>query len=341
MAAKNIFSFKLIVGTDESHHVSLDTVKEFEDTILLNDDLYTVTIVKYKIYIKKISFKLWQINKRYFTSTVFKKYWNYFYDKILYKNKNEIYFAVLMGEDWRKCFPNFICHLNKSIYLFDVWSSDKETVINFVKALNIKHVFLSASQSVQMFQDTDIKGRFFWIPEGIYASIYKFNLYDQKNIDVLALGRKFEKYHNNIVDFLEQSHKIYLYEKKPGELIFASRQSFIDGLARTKISICAPSSITHPERSGNIETMTIRYLQSFVSKCLVLGHAPDEMVGLFGYNPVIEINYENPTLQLQTILDNFDDYIPLIEKNYAVVLENHTWRNRWQQIVTILESQIA
>lgn len=199
-------------------------------------------------------------------------------------------------------------------------------------------MFLSASQSVQMFQDTDIKERFFWIPEGINPEIYKCNPYNQKNIDVLALGRKFGKYHNNIVNFLEQNNKIYLYEKKTGELVFASRQSFIDGLARTKISICVPSSITHPERSGDIETMTIRYLQSFVSKCLVLGHAPEEMISLFGYNPVIEINYENPTLQLQTILDNFDDYIPLIEKNYAIVLKEHTWRNRWQQIVRILEN---
>ena len=75
-----------------------------------------------------------------------------------------------------------------------------------------------------------------------------------------------------------------------------------------------------------------------VSKCLVVGHAPNEMIELFGYNPVIEIDILNPTQQLESILKNYSDYLPLIEKNYEQVLQNHTWENRWNQIKKILQN---
>ena len=61
---------------------------------------------------------------------------------------------------------------------------------------------------------------------------------------------------------------------KRGGSFSRRRDAFIDGLARSRVSICVPSSVTHPERAGDIETMTIRYLQSMVSKCVVLGRAP-------------------------------------------------------------------
>jgi hypothetical protein len=178
-----------------------------------------------------------------------------------------------------------------------------------------------------------------WIPEGIDPDQYKHVPYDQKYIDLLALGRRYDLYHEKIIDYFRGKETQYLYEKIKGEIIFPTRNEFIEGLAHTKISVCVPSNITHPERSGNIETMTIRYLQSMVSKCLVLGHAPAEMVELFGYNPVIEIDMQEPVNQIGSILNNFEEYIPLIEKNYQTVIQHHTWLHRWNQIKNIFEGR--
>ena len=82
--------------------------------------------------------------------------------------------------------------------------------------------------------------------------------------------------------------------------------------------------------------MTVRYLQSMVSKCVVLGHAPSEMVELFGYNPVVEIDTLNPAAQVLDILSHYEDYLPLVERNFDVVTRGHTWRNRWQQMAAVL-----
>jgi hypothetical protein len=172
----------------------------------------------------------------------------------------------------------------------------------------------------------------FWVPEGIDPSSYYFHAYHNKDIDVLEFGRKHQPYHEAIKGFLRNNRKVHLYEEKRGEPIFNTRQSFLDGIARSKISICIPCNITHPERSGDIETMTIRYLQSMLAKCLVVGHAPKEMVELFGYNPVVEIDSANPRSQLSALLNHYEDFIPLIERNYNHVLEKQTWAKRWEII---------
>jgi hypothetical protein len=84
--------------------------------------------------------------------------------------------------------------------------------------------------------------------------------------------------------------------------------------------------------------MTNRYLQSMASKCLIVGHAPKEMIELFGYNPVVEIDWKAPMEQLDTIFDHYADYIPLMEKNYKMVSNHHTWEKRWEQIKNSIKS---
>ena len=55
---------------------------------------------------------------------------------------------------------------------------------------------------------------------------------------------------------------------------------------------------------------------------------PEEMKYLFDYKPIVEINMDDPVGQINSILNNFELYIPLIEKNYKHVKEHHTWKER-------------
>jgi hypothetical protein len=69
-----------------------------------------------------------------------------------------------------------------------------------------------------------------------------------------------------------------------------------------------------------------------VSKCLIVGHAPSELTHLFGYNPVIEIDWEDPASQLQDLLRNMSDHGELIERNYDTIIAEHTWAHRWRAV---------
>ena len=171
-----------------------------------------------------------------------------------------------------------------------------------------------------------------WVPEAIEPESYAFLPAARKNIDVLQLGRRYDMLHEMLLTPLAQRGKVYLYEKEKGRIVFPTREGFVDGLARTKISVCVPSSITHPEQAGDIEVLSMRYLQSMTSKCLVVGHAPAELVSLFGYNPVVEIDMADPAQHILSLLDTFADYSALIERNYDMVTRHHTWHHRWAMI---------
>lgn len=329
---------KLIINAREScpekGPVAIDVIIEFKKAIL-SSACGEIVAVHPSPYIAQKSYSLWRRVKKYIPELI-RKIW--FTGHTKRTDIKRHYFNVLMGEEWDKCFPYMLGRAHKSVYLFDTWPGGHKELIQFVNTHQLSHVFISSSMAAHALQTMIDRPVFSWVPEGVTPENYKYNSYADKDIDVLELGRRYAAYHENIVGALANDGRSHLYEKKKGVLVFPTREDFIDGLARTKISICVPSSITHPERSGDIETMTIRYLQSMVSKCLIVGHAPEEMVELFGYNPVVEIDKEDPARQIRDILENFSDYIPLIEKNYAEALANHTWAKRWEQIVGIMQS---
>jgi len=313
-------------------HCSQDTVKEFEKAILSDNIVKGVKPCSQSWFLplyyldkitKKVGINLTEILMRFFV-----------FDS---SETQDTYFAVLMGEDFNKIYPYaFLNRKKKYIYFFDAWTKDQPELVDFIQRCKIDQVFVSSSQAATGLNERLKRPLANWVPEGIDISVYKQFSYDNKDIDVIQIGRKYDWYHEQILPFFSDTNKIYLYEKTNGTIIFPDREDFINGLARSKISICFPTNTTHPERAGVIETMTNRYLQSMASKCLIVGHAPQEMVDLFSYNPVVEMDRSAPVEQLKTILDQYLNYIPLIEKNYEIVSKYHTWENRWEQIKNLL-----
>ncbi len=312
---------QIIIARD-SKHVSYNTVKEFEQVIK------EFTSWEFR---KELNAPIKKIANKFFKSLIF------FYPA--YKS-NETYLIILLGIYFiQQAYPYFLLKsCRKAVYLFDSWEGDLKKIAQYIDKLNLNYVFISAKQSYEHLSNCNLKAKLFWVPEGINTSDYHFLPYSEKTIDVLQIGRKYDLYHEKIVEFCSERQYKYLYEVKRGSIIFSTNEEFFEGLAKAKISVCVPSNITHPERSGKISTMTHRYLQSMASKCLILGICPDEMIELFDYNPVIEIDMENSSKQLEDILSDYDNYIPLIEKNYKVVKEHHQWKNRLDDIRKILSS---
>lgn len=321
---------------DTKKHVSLTIVEEFENSIELSENLATIdnkSVFRAKtlrILLKKNAIKL------SFLRNFLNNYTAYFVNSLSEHSLKKRVFTILMGPNYEKVFPYYLSSCQKNVYMFDAWPEKHQSIEKFLEVADIDNVFFSSNQVTEIFKAKNLKTRAHWIPEGILPSNYKFHNYNQKDIDVLQFGRRYNELHNLIVEPLEKKSIKYLYQREAGEIIFASNDAFLEGLARTKISICIPSNITHPERSGNISTMTVRYLQSMLSKCLVIGIIPAEMKLLFDYDPIIQIDMNNPADQIEYIIKNMDSFIPLIEKNYHYVLSHHTWLNRWQMIKEII-----
>jgi hypothetical protein len=318
---------ELVRAGGRNNHVSMDTVKEFELGILADSQVTAVDQANPLV------------SKMLFSGlNVFEKL-GFCSDSRVGKflaNDEKISFSVMMGPNIRQGLPHFLRVGHNNIYLFDAWPSRHEQISHLIRLFGIENIFVSSSQAAALLQQKISFARFHWVPEGIKPDDYRQSAYEKKDIDVISLGRKYDAHHERIVDYLDNSQYRYLYERTKGLIIFPDREDFIVGMARSKISVCVPSNITHPERAGDVETLTIRYFQSMVSKCLILGKAPKELVELFGYNPVIELDMNDPAGQVQALLENYSAYIPLIEKNFEEVVANHTWVNRWKSIKRVL-----
>ncbi|MBE9575752.1 glycosyltransferase [Flavobacterium proteolyticum] len=301
-----------LVKTNFNHHVSMDLYYEFEARIINKPNWEIINGVG-SIQARMLRQLLKFIPP---IQLPFKKHKNY----------------VVIGYQKEKFFPYF--HFNvdlKVLWMYDAWEPLFDEIEKTIRAYKINLVFTASKQSAEYFNTLNIPNfQSHWIPEGIDVTQYQFIPYQERTTDVLQLGRKWNEYHKKIKSI--ESDLVYQYEKKAGQIIFPSREDFLFGLANSKISICVPSDITHPERTGKISTITNRYLQSMASRCLILGKLPHDMLHLFDYNPIIEIDEKNPVAQIEAILANFDTYIPLIEKNYEVVKNFHNWDNRVTQI---------
>lgn len=301
-----------LVKTNFNHHVSMDLYYEFEKRIIDKPSWEIINGVG-------------SIQAR-----VLRQLLKFIPPILIPIKKHKNY--VVIGYQKEKFFPYF--HFNadlKVLWMYDAWEPLFDDIEKTIRAYKINLVFTASKQSADYFNTLNIPNfQSHWIPEGIDVTQYQFIPYQERTTDVLQLGRKWNAYHEKIK--VIENNLVYKYEKKAGQIIFPSREEFLFGLANSKISICVPSNITHPNITGSISTITNRFLQSMASKCLIVGKVPHDMLHLFDYNPIVEIDEENPIAQIESILSNFDVYIPLIEKNYETVKNFHNWDNRVSQI---------
>jgi hypothetical protein len=167
------------------------------------------------------------------------------------------------------------------------------------------------------------------ITEGIDTSKYKEGKdLNERSIDLLEFGRRNKKVFN--VN-LPSNYK-HLYSKN-GEHLFKTEQDLVNGLSDSKITVCFPRCDTQPQKAGDIETLTQRYWEAMLSKIVIVGRAPKELVDLTGYNPVIEIDKDYQEEQIIDIIEHIDNYQNLVNKNRSVAIKFGDWNSRTKQIM--------
>jgi hypothetical protein len=298
-------------------------VNEFEESIISLENIKTVP----------------EFNNRYLKK-IFRPGIVYFINLISPKVSIPVFYISMGVSEANRSLPYALFSKNNILFLFDAWPRHDHLINQIVKAYNISKLFVTSRESAKRLKASIEGTDVYWCPEACNPGDYRPSDYKDKNIDVLQFGRKYELWHNMVYDSFMQKGISYSFEKEKGQVVFKDRNEFIYGLGRAKISICLPMNITNNSVSGGISTMTNRYLQSMVSKCLIVGVKPDEMSYVFDYDPVIPIDFKNPVQQIIEILKNFNDYIPFIERNYQECITRHTWKNRWKLVrETLMENQ--
>lgn len=226
------------------------------------------------------------------------------------------------------------------IYAFDCWPCRYPEWEAFFRRHRIRVAFLSARQSAEEFRRRIPEMKTYWLPEACDPGDY---LPDKpltdRSTDVLELGRRYADHHALIREPLRVAGRKHLFERVRGQRLFPQHSDLLQAYGDTKVSVCFPGSITDPQWAEGVGTATFRYFESMASKCLIVGHAPAELVDLYGYNPVVEADMADPAGQLQSILSDVGRYQALVDRNFTRTLQVGTFESRARQIAgTLLEN---
>ena len=220
----------------------------------------------------------------------------------------------------------------KVAWMFDVWPNAYQDLADLVKRYKIDALFITSKQSADRLSRAvsgcDVK----WCPEPLVDLGFRPKPFEERKTEVIQFGRRYGPYHDALVNDVKGIALGYVFEKRPGDVIYPTKTEFVIGLGDSKVSVCFSSDMTHPERAGDVSTTTQRYLQSFASGCIVLGNTPPELIQLFGYDPVVPANMRDPVGQIAEVLAFPEKYLPLVERNMKEV-RNHTVKERAQTIM--------
>jgi len=244
--------------------------------------------------------------------------------------------CLMMGPAGARLVPDGIWN-RCALHCWDTWPENFSVWDSLFTRFRTQIAFFTSRQARDRFQSRFPGMKCCWMPDGSNPGAHHpEKLLADRIIDVLELGRRHHPYHAAIAPQLLRDGRKHLFESPPGKVVFPRREEMLNGLADSKIVVCFPSSVTLPDRAA-IETITPRYFEAMASGSIVVGHCPTDLIELFGYNPVIEADLENPAAQIARILSSIEEHQPLIRRNLEKVYEN-TWLHRARAAKLILEA---
>jgi hypothetical protein len=217
--------------------------------------------------------------------------------------------------------------------IWDCWPCYFEKVCAWFEKYRVKTAIFTSSQTAEQMRERFPEMNIMYCPEGIDVSCYREGrVLKERTIDLLEFGRSNDK----VLKASFPDSVDHVCTKVNGKFIFSNEQLY-SAMQDAKVTIALPRSMTQPEIAGDIETLTQRYWECMLSRMVMVGHAPKELIDLIGYNPVIEMDYDNPVKQITDILTHIEDYQELVDKNREYALKYGDWTLRMKEVMRFLE----
>lgn len=216
-------------------------------------------------------------------------------------------------------FPDY-CLYEIIPFFWDVWPQYFDKVFAWLRKHQVRTAIFTSSQVAEMVREQFPEMNVLHCPEGIDVENYMPSKpLKERTIDFLEYGRNIDK----VVKYNFDGIKVVRGQKCGKNTL--SKEELSNAILNSKIVAEYPKSWTNPEEAGEIETLTQRYWEGMVSGCVMIGHAPKELIDLIGYNPVIELDKNNPDGQLREIISNIEDYQDLVDRNRDSVTQCGDW----------------
>ena len=219
--------------------------------------------------------------------------------------------------------------------IWDCWPYLFEKVSDFLSTNNVKTAIFTSSMTAELMRKRFSEMNILSVPEGIDISPYSEGKpLRERSIDLVEFGRSNSKVLSKGFSGQNIVHKC----SKNGEWVFPTNKELYEGLADSKVSLTFPRCDTHPEKAGNIETLTQRYWECMLSRVVMVGRAPFELVNLIGYDPVLEVEGRSAEDIVLDVVKHPDTYQDLVDRNRDAALKYAGWDNRMKTIMDFLKN---
>lgn len=248
---------------------------------------------------------------------------------------NEAHLCFGEGASLRfDAFPDYISH-EVIPMLWDCWPAYWNTTENWFRKHKVKTAIFTSSLTADHFRKVFPQMNILHCPEGIDTIVYKDGKQLEDRIyDYLEYGRCSRAIDSSLLD-----ERIKVLSSRNEKTGLATREQLADALSDSKVVLALTRQDNQPEIAEGIDTLTQRYWECMLSRCVIIGRAPQELIDLVGYNPVIPIKKDNFNDQILDILEHIEDYQELVDRNRKVALEMGDWKVRMKMVREWLQQQ--
>ena len=217
--------------------------------------------------------------------------------------------------------------------IWDCWPRYVDNMVRWFYKHRVRTAFFTSSQTAERMRNLCPQVNIFHLPEAIEIEIYHAGKpLIERSIDYLEFGRC-----SRILDSSMFDERIKVLSSRNEKSGLATRGQLVDALANSKITLALTRLDNQPELAEGIDTLTQRYWECMLSRVVIIGRAPQELIDIVGYDPIVHLNLNHANEQILDIISHIEDYQPLVDKNRATAERLGSWDVRIAWLMEVLE----
>ena len=230
-----------------------------------------------------------------------------------------------------------------SLYVYDCWEPEFDAWQKVFDELKPDYIFFCFKQTWEHYKD---RYNCYWVPQSADLDFFQ-DLGIEKTRMFIQMGRVNPQMHEAIKSYLNKkgipdTDDNYVYRRKEKTDLFPKLPDLVREINRSRYIVCVPKCYENFKRTGNVSGITARYFESIACKTMIIGKKPVSFDELFSSDGMIEFKEDLSDFDdlIQDLENHKEKYEEIVNKNYECLMKNHTWGNRLDQIMEIVNSDI-
>lgn len=225
------------------------------------------------------------------------------------------------------CWPNYLwCETIP--FIWDCWPSMYDKIEKWFKKHKVKTAIFTSSITAEAMQKRCPNVNILHVTEGIDTSVYHAGIsLAERCIDFLEYGSKQRNLFDQPIEGINHVNSTSIITQ------MMTWETLLNTMADAKITLALPRCDIDPVGTEGLETLTQRFWEGMLSRSVLIGRAPQELIEFIGYNPVIKLDRNNAETQIKDILSHIEDYQSLVDKNRETAIAMAPWSIRIKKIM--------